>query len=76
MIKKHIKQIIEITIPFALLAVVAGLLGIFSKPSITGAVVLNNDLNQSSSQSIITYLFIALVFFIIYALYLNIKKKK
>ena len=76
MIKKHIKPIIEITLYFSLLVVVAGLLGIFLKPSVTGAVVLNNNLDTGSVSSITTYLLIALAFFVVYAFYLNIQKKK
>ncbi len=75
MVKKHIKQIIEVTIAFSLLVVVAGLLGFFLKPSITGAVVLNRNIDLGSAPSIVTYLLIALAFFVVYALYLNIKKK-
>ena len=76
MIKKHTKQIIEVTMAFSLLVVVAGLLGIFLKPSVTGAVVLNNELSPSSAESITIYLVIALVFFVVYTLYLNMKKNK
>ena len=76
MIKEHIKQIIEVTIAFSLLVVVAGFLGIFLKPSVTGMVVLNNNIDPGSSQSIAIYLLIALVFFVVYALYLNINKKR
>lgn len=74
MIKEHTKQIIEITMAFSLLVVVAGLLGFFLKPSVTGAVVLNNDIDPGNVQSIVVYLLIALAFFIVYALYIQRKK--
>jgi len=73
--KKHLSHILKTTISFSLLLVVAGFLAIFLKPTVTGAVVLNNNLNQSSRETIVIFLFIALVFFVVYAAHLNLTKK-
>ena len=72
--KEQTKQIIEITLSFSLLALIAGLFGLFFKPTITGAVVLNNDFAKSSFESFSVYLIVALIFLVIYALYVNKKK--
>ncbi|MEA2037584.1 MAG: hypothetical protein U9O94_08800 [Nanoarchaeota archaeon] len=72
MIKKNISQITRVTIAFSLIVVVAGLLGFFFEPSILGAVVLNNQVDKINHPTL--YLFVSLAFFVVYALYLNIKK--
>lgn len=48
---------------------VAGFLSLFIKPSITGGVVVNDELTEENISSLSLYLFAALIFCVIYVVY-------